>query len=1093
MFRKKSSKTDAGRQAYGGIDRRGVSRSWALIGLAGLLIIHFALRYWFIQCPSLLELNYDEAIVGLMTFDALAGHFPTFIWGQAYMGPLDAYFALPWTAILGVSAHTMRLSMIIMGSLLLLAVYGSALLAGGRRAGLWAALYWAAPPLFLLFISIHVSGGHLAAVAGGGLFMWGACRFSLEPRPSWGVLIALGSGLAAGLGFWASLLCAALILSAGVGMILVRPRLLFGYPPWLMGLGFFMGSAPFWLWNLEHDWMSFRLLGHGSHFLHNVQNLFVNVWLPSLTGGWWGGKGVTANIHPAFIYAVLLLVYLPCVLFVLYALYKWIRRAAALSWPFKGPSDILVICLLALMAAHANSSYGNSSIMRYAMVLFPPLAALMGLTLTGAWRIRPYLALGMAVLLLAFNLTTLVLYRERHRDIEPRPLDALVAAMQEKGITHAFSHARTAFPLYFESGGHIKAADYFGLRNLELKEEVSNSKSPAIFTSRKLGTPMPEDWDHALASLGAPHERYSSGEYVMWHSFAKRPPATPVPASAIKAELEGGRGGSRALLDRSIFTELKTRPDEEAVLSLDLGQVRQLNRLSLLPGRNWPGKLGHFMNLKLEASRDGQSWQTVREGGSFSLGLAWERRTVRFDCLTGIEVNFPPQPARYVRLTLGKLREVGFGFGWELSELYLYEAKDPGQWPGWDALQAKCAAQAAIALWSSDPAGPSSPTRGRISDWRRDMVDWPTVIGHLDRALCLEPDWERPMRLLLEAYRKGSLQGRQVAPQWDAVVLEHNRSANFHDPKLAEGLWLSGNGKLSTGFLPWLGSLEITRDHPRLLPLNPGQKTPALKGLSGQVLIRRIKGAAALAAALLKEGRESKAKPVLKAVLDAKSLKPHEALELAAVLAARGRKDDSRQVLQKLDASGLDELKEFETQLQTGKSPDPERLNIWLGYGCAKSQELLTNKEAEDTPALFGEVRPDARAACGAAVQGLEGRHKPGELKVWFEPFFKKGPYVVRFRLRSAGGGEQAKLRVHRHFGNQYAGMIKEKSLKGLSPESGYVQVDLPIRLKKDLIKLEAGVAWNGKGELWVDSIRVLPDRAEIMLELLRPLKGIIP
>ena len=135
MFRKKSSKTDAGRQAYGGIDRRGVSRSWALIGLAGLLIIHFALRYWFIQCPSLLELNYDEAIIGLMTFDALAGHFPTFIWGQAYMGPLDAYFALPWTAILGVSAHTMRLSMIIMGSLLLLAVYGSALLAGGAQGG----------------------------------------------------------------------------------------------------------------------------------------------------------------------------------------------------------------------------------------------------------------------------------------------------------------------------------------------------------------------------------------------------------------------------------------------------------------------------------------------------------------------------------------------------------------------------------------------------------------------------------------------------------------------------------------------------------------------------------------------------------------------------------------------------------------------------------------------------------------------------------------------------------------------------------------------------------------------------------------------
>ena len=467
---------------------------WCLAGLAGLLALHFLQRLWLIQCPSLAELNYDEAIIGLMTLDALRGDLATFIWGQAYMGPLDAYFAVPWVALFGSSSFVMRVSMIIMGSILMVAVYGCASLAGGRRSGLMAALYWAVPPLFLAFITTHVSGGHLAAITGAGLFMWGACRLSMEPKPRHSLLIALGAGLAAGLGWWASLLCAFMILSAGVGMLLVRPRLILGGPPWLMGLGFFIGSFPFWWWNLKHSWMTFELLQGGADFWNNLTHLYKGVWFNSLTGGWWGGDGVSDQIHPGLQYAVLILVYLPCALYIGYVMAQWVWRAVRLRWPFQGPTDIMVICLLGLMASYANSPFGSSSNMRYALVLFPPAAALVGITLAKVWRAHTYVALGLVLILSAFNLSTVHYYRQEHQHLEAQPMGDLIAAMDQRDVTHAYSHARTAFTLYFESQGRIKAADYSGLRNLKLREDVKQSPSP-------LSSPATA-WERLLQGIG---------------------------------------------------------------------------------------------------------------------------------------------------------------------------------------------------------------------------------------------------------------------------------------------------------------------------------------------------------------------------------------------------------------------------------------------------------------------------------------------------------------------------------------------------------------------------------------------------------------
>ena len=1093
MSEKVNNGSQDGRPQPSPLRKSPISLRWCLAGLAGLLALHFLQRLWLVLCPSLGELNYDEAIIGLMTLDALRGNLPTFIWGQAYMGPLDAYFAVPWVALFGSSSFVMRISMIIMGSILMVAVYGCASLAGGRRSGLMAALYWAVPPLFLAFITTHVSGGHLAAITGAGLFMWGACRLSVEPLPRHSLLIAFGAGLAAGLGWWASLLCAFLVLGGGVGMLLVRPRLILKGVPWLMGLGFFIGSFPFWWWNLTHSWMTFDLLQGGGDFWRNLSHLYENVWFSSLVGGWWADDGVSGQIHPGLMYVVLALVYLPCALYIAYAAARWLWRAVRLRRPFEGPEDILLICLFAVLISHANSSYGSSDNMRYALVMYPPAAALLGIILAKVWRNHSYLAMGLVLVLAAFNLSTVYFYRQEHQHLEAQPMGDLIASMDQRGITHAYSHARTAFTLCFESRGRIKAADYFGLRNLELLEQVRESAKPAIFTSYSLGSPPPDDWDKALKSLGAPHERHEKDDYVMWYDFAQLPPMTPIATAEIKAEVRGGTGGGQALLDRNLYTQLKVPGGKEAQVRLDLGRELKLARLSLLPGRNWRAKVGHFVSMKLESSLDGSSWQTRKQGDVFQAGLTWENRQARLSVLPLVELNFSAQPVRYLRLTLHDLRAIKLRYGWEISELYVYEAKKPERPINPAAVEAKKQAGELIKLWASEPKGPISPHEAAIKYWRRDQVDWPLAVRLLDKALEREPGWEAAMRLMLEAFDLGELSGQQVSPRWNAAVLEPNRSASFQNPELAEALWLTGNGKVNTGMLSFLGGLEVRPDKPRLLPLNPGEQTPSLDCLEGQILATRIRGVPILAEKLLQAGMEKKAKPILKAVMQAKSIPVMAALDLAGVLAAQGRKDEARQVLHKAPAEEMSALRALAADLKADKDPPPGSLQKWLGLSDRTGHDLASNREAEETHARIGRIAPDQQANGDFAVRAMEGTDQPGELKVWLESYFKKGPYVARFRVRTRGRGEMGVLKVHRHYDHNYDGLIKEIPLVARPDELGWFWVEMPIIISKEPVKLEAGVAWNGKGELWIDRIQVEPDLRQILLDRVGRVEDLLP
>ncbi|MBL8153246.1 MAG: glycosyltransferase family 39 protein, partial [Anaerolineae bacterium] len=195
----------------------------------------------------------DEAVVGLMARHILAGERPTFFYGQAYMGSLDAWIVAVGFRLLGESVLTIRL--VQSGLYLLVVAVGCAVswrLTRSRVALLVSGLMLAIPTPNTAVYTTASLGGYNEALLLGGLTLW--LGFDVAEnwpgsRLKWGLL-----GLVAGIGWWAHGLIVIYALPVGL-LILLKlwrsPNRTGMIPYLLVGLGgFVIGSAPWWSFDL---------------------------------------------------------------------------------------------------------------------------------------------------------------------------------------------------------------------------------------------------------------------------------------------------------------------------------------------------------------------------------------------------------------------------------------------------------------------------------------------------------------------------------------------------------------------------------------------------------------------------------------------------------------------------------------------------------------------------------------------------------------------------------------------------------------------------------------------------------------------------
>jgi hypothetical protein len=215
-------------------------------GLAATAIITLSVLYRTIMVAfHFPEFDSDEGRMGLAAMHiAFQGQHPIYLYGQNYMGVLEAYIAAPFFRLFGISDITLRIGMIIMFMLFMIVMYWLASLLYSKRLALVTLVLLSFATTDMLLRQISAVGGAMELILFGALMFVLAYRLAATAgvQRSWRYLTYFAWGWTAGIALWVHILVLPFILCSGL-LILV-----FCYREWrslaipCLLMGFLLGG-----------------------------------------------------------------------------------------------------------------------------------------------------------------------------------------------------------------------------------------------------------------------------------------------------------------------------------------------------------------------------------------------------------------------------------------------------------------------------------------------------------------------------------------------------------------------------------------------------------------------------------------------------------------------------------------------------------------------------------------------------------------------------------------------------------------------------------------------------------------------------------
>ena len=404
----------------------------ALAAVAGVL-----LRWWFLE-SSQGALDSDEAVWGLMARHLQHGEFPTFFWAQSYGGTIEVILTVPVFWVFGSSTAALRVVPMVLWAVAAVLVW----LVGRRILGEWrarvaAVLFWTWSPYFV-WKSTRAHGFYGAGLVLGLTAVLLAQR--LRERSS--RLEAAALGLVVGLGWWETPQTAILTAPAVVWLVLGRREILRFAPPALAT--FALGSLPWWVYNVRHDWASLRPSVDATSRPEHLHNL-LSATLPTALGlrlpvelSWFPDTplGVAA-------YGALLLGFV----------YLLVGRPRGLGLV------LLTALVFPLFYAASTFTWLNTE-PRYLAFAYPVLALLV------AYAARPGAA-AVAIVVAAVALSVGGAAAMVHRNLMAQHVDGvavpahfgpLIETLEQRGVNRVYASYWLAHRITFESRERIVAA-----------------------------------------------------------------------------------------------------------------------------------------------------------------------------------------------------------------------------------------------------------------------------------------------------------------------------------------------------------------------------------------------------------------------------------------------------------------------------------------------------------------------------------------------------------------------------------------------------------------------------------------------------------
>jgi hypothetical protein len=251
------------------------------------------------------DTNSDEGTMGLEAMHiAYRPHeLPIFLYGQNYMGVLEAYLGAVFFRLLGISVFSLRLGMILLFALFLITMYFLTRLIYTRMLALFTLVLLALGTRILFLTELVAGGGAVETLLFGSLLLllssWLALTFTPNRSPRqqlWRFLAYAGWGFTAGIGLWSHLLVAPFILVTGLILLIFCWAEVHKWALLFLVVGLALGSYPLIVYNLhaapgQNSWDVFLQLRQADvpktpdHFLFAKQIIATLLYsLPIATG-----------------------------------------------------------------------------------------------------------------------------------------------------------------------------------------------------------------------------------------------------------------------------------------------------------------------------------------------------------------------------------------------------------------------------------------------------------------------------------------------------------------------------------------------------------------------------------------------------------------------------------------------------------------------------------------------------------------------------------------------------------------------------------------------------------------------------------------
>lgn len=504
-----------------------------------LVFIALALRLvlsW--SSLSNLPATSDEASVFLLAKKIAQGEFPLLFLGQPYQFPIESYLMAPFVDWLPRSAFGVRYQPLVFG---LVSVIGFLLIArlAFARGFRWPAMLLILLPsaYLLVFTSAYAPPQYSISLTLAWLSIYAVLKSRESSHRSFFLMLA---GLCCGLGVSNHLL--SITVSCGVfAMILwggslrdaVRGSILFV-------AGFMIGAIPYFLalWLVPGAYENLPMS------LSPIRGL-MRLVAPTITEGFAGAMGVNPVIFPDYMahlngplalrtgFALLFVLLFGIIL--LQRGKNFLVTVAARHWPKLEMVDLALITILltfGLFAFHNTSSTAYRYLLPAVWVV-PFLIGHSFQSFEGRWRV----IIGVAVIVLAsFNLATSGRITrewsqpgkiEKYSDTPP--IDNLLKALEEKGITHCYASFWLAYRITFESDEEIICSlpsnERFPHWPVPYKEQVDNSSDAVYVLTQSFNSRLPTlAFKKQLRHSGIKANYFKVKPFFVFHDF-RYPPA----------------------------------------------------------------------------------------------------------------------------------------------------------------------------------------------------------------------------------------------------------------------------------------------------------------------------------------------------------------------------------------------------------------------------------------------------------------------------------------------------------------------------------------------------------------------------------------